>query len=254
MPYYYLEMVRGSVIGQKYLLNDGAISVGRSSQNTIALPPTEKSVSAHHMIIYKSPERIMVQDMQSTNGTFVNNRKIYEKTPLYDGDEVRLGNITLLFEGESQLVDQMVEIGDEDEGLFSTTMAPDGGTRFLPEYNIVREKDLRIDYEKLRVTYELQNEMNLERDISKTLDRILARTFEFLEYDHGVILLMDKNGVMTPHSFKTRKVGEKLTISSTLLRYVQEEKSGVISRNLVQIISTWYQRLFPIAFIPSLAC
>lgn len=90
MPFYYLEMTKGSSIGQKYPLNDGAISVGRSSQNTITLPPTEKSVSAHHLIIYKSPERIMVQDMQSTNGTFINEEKINEKN-IDANDEVGFG-------------------------------------------------------------------------------------------------------------------------------------------------------------------
>ena len=79
MPYYYLEMVRGSVVGQRYLLPDGAVSIGRSSQNTIALPPAEKSVSGHHAILYKSPERILVQDLQSTNGTFINEERIAER-------------------------------------------------------------------------------------------------------------------------------------------------------------------------------
>jgi pSer/pThr/pTyr-binding forkhead associated (FHA) protein len=79
MPYFYLEVIRGSAVGQKYLLADGATSLGRSSQNTISLPPTEKSVSGHHMIIYKSPERIVVQDMQSTNGTYVNEERVVER-------------------------------------------------------------------------------------------------------------------------------------------------------------------------------
>ena len=90
MTFYYLEMTQGSVVGQRYLLADGAVSVGRSSQNTITLPPAEKSVSGHHLIIYKSPERIMVQDMQSTNGTFVNEQKIAEQD-LKEGDILGFG-------------------------------------------------------------------------------------------------------------------------------------------------------------------
>ncbi|MBN1759796.1 MAG: transglycosylase SLT domain-containing protein [Chitinispirillaceae bacterium] len=78
MPYY-LEMVRGSTIGQLYEIPDGAVSIGRSSQNTIALPSAEKNVSGHHAIIYKSPERIMVQDLQSTNGTFVNEERVTDR-------------------------------------------------------------------------------------------------------------------------------------------------------------------------------
>lgn len=90
MPYYYLEVVRGSAVGQRYLLVDGAISLGRSSQNTISLPPNEKSVSGHHMIIYKSPERIVVQDMQSTNGSYVNEKRVNEQD-LSAGDVLGFG-------------------------------------------------------------------------------------------------------------------------------------------------------------------
>ena len=89
MPYY-LEMVRGSVIGQKYRVPDGAVSIGRSSQNTIALPTAEKNVSGHHAIIYKSPERIMVQDLQSTNGTFVNEERVTDRD-LAPGDVLGFG-------------------------------------------------------------------------------------------------------------------------------------------------------------------
>jgi hypothetical protein len=90
MNYYYLEIVQGVEGGKKYPLVDGATSVGRSSQNTIAMHSAEKSVSGHHAIFYKSPERILLQDMDSTNGTFVNNRKIKEQE-LKPGDEVGLG-------------------------------------------------------------------------------------------------------------------------------------------------------------------
>ena len=90
MSYYYLEVTRGVEMGRRYALPDGAISVGRSSQNSIVIHPSEKNVSSHHMIIYKSPERIMVQDLQSTNGSFVNEMKISEKE-IMDGDEVGFG-------------------------------------------------------------------------------------------------------------------------------------------------------------------
>jgi len=79
MSYYYLEVVRGAEIGRRYALSDGAISVGRSSQNTVPLHSSEKSVSGHHAIIYKSGDRISLQDLESTNGTFVNEERTTEK-------------------------------------------------------------------------------------------------------------------------------------------------------------------------------
>jgi hypothetical protein len=90
MSYYYLEVVDGMETGRRYPMPEGAISVGRSSQNTIALHPEEKSVSGHHSIIYKNGDRISIQDLESTNGTYVNNEKITE-VELSAGDVVGLG-------------------------------------------------------------------------------------------------------------------------------------------------------------------
>ncbi|HEX2957166.1 MAG TPA: transglycosylase SLT domain-containing protein, partial [Chitinispirillaceae bacterium] len=78
MGYYYLEIIKGVQTGKRYLLPDGAVSIGRNAQNTVILE-NEKSVSGHHSIIYKSPERILFQDLQSTNGSFVNEQQITEK-------------------------------------------------------------------------------------------------------------------------------------------------------------------------------
>jgi HD-GYP domain-containing protein (c-di-GMP phosphodiesterase class II) len=206
-------------------------SIGRHSDNHIRI--SDPSVSkVHCLITVDSNEMCFVEDRSSTNGTFVNNRRIQCRTGIYTGDEIRVGNILLFFEGDEKTAARMVEIGDGDEELFDSTLFPYLETRFLPEGQIFSEKDLRADYEKLRVTYELGNEMNLERDIGRTLDRILARTFEFLEYDQGVIILPDREGKMVPHSYKTRRSDEKLTVSSTLVKYVQEEKTGVISTDV----------------------
>lgn len=90
MPYYYLEVTHGVEMGRRYLLADGATSIGRSRQNTISFSNGEKSVSGHHAIIYKSPERIVVQDIQSTNGTFVNNAPATE-LELKSNDEIGFG-------------------------------------------------------------------------------------------------------------------------------------------------------------------
>jgi len=90
MAFCYLEMVRGSVVGRRYPVPDGAVSIGRSSQNTITLPPVEKSVSGHHAIIYRSSSRMLLQDLQSTNGTFVNETRTDEQD-LNPGDVVGFG-------------------------------------------------------------------------------------------------------------------------------------------------------------------
>jgi pSer/pThr/pTyr-binding forkhead associated (FHA) protein len=92
MEYYYLEIIEGIDKGKRYPLPDGAVSLGRSHGNTIALNTAEKSVSSHHAIIYKMPGRILLQDMQSTNGTYVNDEKIAERE-LAANDRIRFGRL-----------------------------------------------------------------------------------------------------------------------------------------------------------------
>jgi hypothetical protein len=90
MSFYYLEVIHGIEKGRRYLLTDGAVSIGRSSQNTLALNPSEKSVSGHHAIIYKSLDRLTLQDLESTNGTYCNEEKINERE-LAPGDILGFG-------------------------------------------------------------------------------------------------------------------------------------------------------------------
>jgi hypothetical protein len=92
MEYYYLEIIEGIERGRRFALPDGAVSLGRSQTNTIVLTQAEKSISGNHAIIYKNPGRLLLQDMQSTNGTYVNNEKITE-CELKPLDLIRFGRM-----------------------------------------------------------------------------------------------------------------------------------------------------------------
>lgn len=88
--FYYLETISHIEQGKRFLLRQGATSIGRSPNNTITVSPKECGVSTHHAIMYRTGDRIIIQDMQSTNGTFVNGSKVGEG-PLTAGDTVGFG-------------------------------------------------------------------------------------------------------------------------------------------------------------------
>jgi hypothetical protein len=126
MAYFYLEITRGIEQGRRYPLSDGAISIGRSTQNSIAIHSLEKNVSSHHSIIYKSPERIMVQDLQSTNGTYVNERKIAEQD-IFPGNEIGFGKNgprLKLIESETEL---STDYGNQPDGAETIAGMQDNG-------------------------------------------------------------------------------------------------------------------------------
>jgi pSer/pThr/pTyr-binding forkhead associated (FHA) protein len=92
MAYYYLEVIRGQEIGRRHLLKEGAITVGRSSDNMICINSVERTVSSHHAIIYKHGDSISIQDIGSTNGTYKNGTRIADEADaLKQNDEVSFG-------------------------------------------------------------------------------------------------------------------------------------------------------------------
>ncbi len=74
---------------------DGTARIGRGEEAEIVL--FDPSVSRAHAVVEVSGGGAIVRDLGSTNGTFVNGRRV-DRSPLHDGDELRVGNTRLRFE------------------------------------------------------------------------------------------------------------------------------------------------------------
>lgn len=114
-----------------------------------------------------------------------------------------------------------------------TEFLPLSQTAFLPETDIPNDEALREDYERLRITYEIQRYIGSEISVDRVLDRILDRTFEFLHYDRAAILLVDKEGKLKLRSKRNTNKKGKLILSSTLIKYVVKKKEGIISSDVL---------------------
>lgn len=66
-------------------------SVGRAADNTLVI--VDASVSSHHCEILTGGDEVIIHDLNSTNGTFINDLRV-KKTVLRDGEIVRFGNIS----------------------------------------------------------------------------------------------------------------------------------------------------------------
>ncbi|GKX68040.1 FHA domain-containing protein [Inconstantimicrobium mannanitabidum] len=69
------------------------ISFGRKEDNSIVL--NDEFISGYHAKLYTRNNVFFIEDVGSTNGTFVNGSKIEGRTKLNINDEIRLGNIVL---------------------------------------------------------------------------------------------------------------------------------------------------------------
>ncbi|MFY9665362.1 MAG: FhaA domain-containing protein [Candidatus Cybelea sp.] len=89
-----LRTVEGVPPGEIYSI-EGTARIGRSDDGEVVL--LDPSVSRAHAVVEVRAGEAIVRDLGSTNGTFLNGRRI-ETGALRDGDELRFGNTRMLFE------------------------------------------------------------------------------------------------------------------------------------------------------------
>src|SRR5918998_689191 len=89
-----LAAVAGPLKGRIFLLADDDTSVGRESANQVCL--SDPSVSRRHCLIKKENGEFKISDLESLNGTFVNDLPVKERV-LAHGDSVRIGDHVFSF-------------------------------------------------------------------------------------------------------------------------------------------------------------
>ncbi|MEP6863192.1 MAG: adenylate/guanylate cyclase domain-containing protein [Deltaproteobacteria bacterium] len=251
-------------------------SVGRHPNNAIQLLDT--IVSKEHCILEQNGPSMILRDLGSMNGTYVNAVRVEGWRVLVHGDEIRLGNTAFRF--DDGVTPFHFALPTASPGLVHHTVAPAPGVattiggapqwvvkrrtatpidvpafdhlvnvdnsaraigqqvaaqskEFVPYDEAVRDPaTLRLDYERLRITWELLREIGLERDLNTLLSKILVAMFRFVDADRGVILLKELDGTLKPRAHRRRDNGNApINLSSTILAHVMKERAGVMSHD-----------------------
>jgi hypothetical protein len=93
---------RGPQPNQAYELNKDIITLGRDITNDIVINDPE--VSRHHMRLTRGAGGFTLEDLGSTNGTFVNGQRLAGAKPLNNGDMIGLGEtVTLGYEASTPM-------------------------------------------------------------------------------------------------------------------------------------------------------
>jgi hypothetical protein len=80
--------------GEVLTVDTAPLTLGRGGQNTVALDGDEFA-SAQHARVEARQDGLWVEDLGSTNGTFVNDQKLAAPAMLQPGDKVRIGQTIL---------------------------------------------------------------------------------------------------------------------------------------------------------------
>jgi pSer/pThr/pTyr-binding forkhead associated (FHA) protein len=94
-----LVILSSGMTGRSHELKVDKTTIGRVDDNTF--PIAESSVSSHHCEIFMRGADVVVNDLNSTNGTFINGDKITGEAVLKPGQILRLGQIEMRLETDA---------------------------------------------------------------------------------------------------------------------------------------------------------
>lgn len=141
----------GKIIGQDFPVSDGMI-LGRKRTCDILVDDVKSS--REHTKIFKEKGSYFVQDMNSSNGTYLNDLRI-DKSPLVFGDRVRIGETVLVF------------VGDPEQNLSGQTI---GGFEIIENLG---HRDIGVIYRARQIA--------LDRIVAlKVLDKDLSQDAQFV--------------------------------------------------------------------------
>lgn len=128
-----LRVLSGSQQGKEIAVNSEKFLVGRS--DSCQLRPKSESVSRKHCIIVVRDNRVLVQDLKSRNGTFVNETRLPTDRAkvLESGDKLQIGKLTFEVVIEHGLqAPKKPEVVDVSDAAARTVEAGSNDSRFEP--------------------------------------------------------------------------------------------------------------------------
>jgi Nif-specific regulatory protein len=227
--------IAGPLKGSAFELGEEALSVGRDSTNVVRL--ADSLLSRRHCRIERAGERLVLTDLESLNGTFVNGRPVREHT-LADGDRVTVGESCFIFlSGEGESADSPsnpVTLTDRSMQAHSTVRLKAEEALYLrPPAGEERLGDIVRD---LALLVRVSTSVNSVRETAELQRELLRLVFEAVPAERGAILLVGEDGRVVSE-FGLDRAGDAsstVEVSRTILRQVLEEGTAVLAGDLIE--------------------
>jgi len=245
---YLFPLEKNPFLQSEYLLSGETVTIGRHPNNIISIQ--QDAVSRHHAKIENREGVFVISDLNSSNGTFVNGRKI-SSHDLAEGDILTMGDVEFGFsffalsernkkEEESETTVSVIPEVEDADGPFTkiiTTVPSDSTPLPLAEAFIPGKEDAgKKSNLRLATLYRLSDLLRDARDRQTILDRVMNLIFEVLPSDRGVILTYNETDQrFDPIIVKYRDdepiSTSNISISRTIVQRCAREKIAILSRD-----------------------
>ena len=208
MAHVTLRVLEGADRGRVYAELDTPITIGREEGNSVQL--NDERVSRFHLKIQEDHEKLVITDLESTNGTKVNGEPSQLRI-LRFGDLIAVGRSVLLFGSREQIAARLAELRKN-----GNVKEPEGPLSLEYELNWTDDPNLRISFQAAEPP-ELPNRLSPGQ---------AAELSELLEYFH--LRIRDLVASVRPEANGDRVTLEQrqwqglLDVQSRLADYLRE--------------------------------
>jgi len=205
-----IPLVGSEEIGEVSLSPSGPVVLGRGESADVQL--RHSKISRIHCRIFFENGFYTVQDLDSKNGTWVNDRRIH-KAILFNHDRIALGSVEFRFALQDGVGDETatIPVPDGEEVAFETKIRqrPEGkpSTSILfetPEGTVTADRE--VLERNLSAVCRIINSVNSEEHLDRLFETIMDSAMEVTGADRGYLIAAKKiNGVLMPLISRNRE-------------------------------------------------
>ncbi len=243
MPGGSLIMTVGPDMGQKYEIDRATMVMGRHPDCEIHI--NAGAVSRHHAQVTAADGKFFIEDLQSRNGTFVNDERIDGRQLLRHADSVRICDVGFRFEDQDFVKKQAAAARDTgfaiDPGSSQSIVIDDdrdspSGSKVMTKIEVSDTARMRLDTNpitKLKAVLEITRSLSKSLSLDEVLPKVIDSLFTiFPQADRGFIVLKEGDeGRLVPKAVKFRRPDDddEIRISRTIVDGVMTSKEAVLS-------------------------
>jgi transcriptional regulator with GAF, ATPase, and Fis domain len=181
-----LIAIEGPVRGTVFPLQYCPLTIGRKSDNGIAVP--DSSISRRHCAITRQLDGYVITDLDSQNGTIVNGVPVKERV-LAPGDQIQVGECLFVFSfGAGKRPEPGLTLANDDAAELSTVIMPaESGARLTARFSPGENEASRL--EVLEALVRISSSINCIRGVGPLSERLLAELFDAVPLERGALVL-----------------------------------------------------------------
>ncbi|MDA1139600.1 MAG: sigma 54-interacting transcriptional regulator [Planctomycetota bacterium] len=228
-----LTVLTGVQKGKSFPVPREQITIGRDHSNEIQLHGQKLSRS-HAMLEYDGTGWLLT-DLGSRNGTIVNNQSI-KSSRLKSGDEIRIGEISMVFTTETEAIDLRKDKGSPQR-ILEETLILEGPEIFAKEQPEAALSDIKNANERLRALLDLTCKVGAARGLEELMECTAAAIDACIEPDRFVPIAVNQKGGLRPWALSRSDFDrdfEKHPISQSIVGTAREKLVGILSVNAAE--------------------